>query len=158
MPMSANTTALHRDKKMPAPAARSAISCFFSPRERDSRALMPTAVPAPTAIIRLWSGKARLTAFKAFSLMRETNTLSTTLYRACTSMEIIMGTAMPASRRPTGMTPILFSWGAAPAAGVFSFISTVPFVLGSAEKGRGPKPRLFRGIYFFSSPVASWVR
>ena len=31
-------------------------------------------------------------------------------------MEIIMGTAMPASSLPTGRTPILFSWGAAPAA------------------------------------------
>ena len=41
--------------------------------------------------------------------MRETNTLSTTLYMAWTSMEIIMGTAMPASSLPTGMTPILFS-------------------------------------------------
>ena len=104
------------NRKIPAPAARSAISCFFSPRERESSALMPTAVPAPTAIIRLWRGNARPTALKAFSLRRETNTLSTMLYSACTSMEIIMGTAIPASSLPTGRTPILFSWGAAPAA------------------------------------------
>ena len=78
--------------------------------------MMPTAVPAPTAIIRLWRGNARPTALKAFSLSRETNTLSTMLYSACTSMEIIIGTAMPASSLPTGRTPILFSWGAAPAA------------------------------------------
>ena len=32
--------------------------------------------------------------------------------------KIIMGTAMLASSRPTGRTPILFSWGAAPAAWV----------------------------------------
>ena len=70
---------------------------------------MPTAVPAPTAIIRLWSGKASPTALKAFSLMRETNTLSTTLYNACTSMEIIIGRDMFSTSLPTGMVPILFS-------------------------------------------------
>ena len=85
------------------------MSCRFSPKDRDKRALMPTAVPAPTAIIRFWRGKAKLTALRAFSLMRETNTLSTTLYSAWTSMEIIMGMAMPASSLPTGRTPILFS-------------------------------------------------
>ena len=72
---------------------------------------MPTVVPAQTAIIRFCRGKARETAVKAFSLSRETKMLSTTLYRAWTSMEIIMGTAMPASSRPTGWTPILFSAG-----------------------------------------------
>ena len=40
---------------------------------------MPTAVPEPKAIIRFCSGNASDTAFNAFSLMRETNTLSTTL-------------------------------------------------------------------------------
>ena len=40
---------------------------------------MPTVVPAQTAIIRFWRGKARETAVRASSLMRETNTLSTML-------------------------------------------------------------------------------
>ena len=70
---------------------------------------MPTPVPPPTAIIRFWRGKARDTAFRASWLMRATKMLSTTLYRAWTSMEIIMGTAMPASSGPMGITPILFS-------------------------------------------------
>ena len=42
-----------------------------------------------------------------------------------TSMEIIMGTAMPARRRPSGITPILFSRGVPPGAGdciLLSFI------------------------------------
>jgi len=49
------------------------------------------------------------TAVRAFSLTRETYTLSTTLYSAWTSMEITMGRAMFAKSLPTGMVPILFS-------------------------------------------------
>ena len=79
MPIRANTTKLHRDRKMPVLAALSTISWFFSPRERESRALMPTAVPVPKAIIRFCRGKARDTAFRASSLSWATNTLSTTL-------------------------------------------------------------------------------
>ena len=72
---------------------------------------MPTPVPVATAIIRFCTGKARPTAFRAFSLSRETKTLSTMLYRACTSMLSIMGTDMLTSSLLTGSTPILFSWG-----------------------------------------------
>ena len=109
MPISANTTKLHRYKKMPVLAARSAISCFFSPRDRDSRAFMPTPVPLATAIISVCSGNARDTAFMASWLSLATKTLSTTLYNAWNSMETIMGTAIVASSFPTGKTPILFS-------------------------------------------------
>ena len=111
MPSTQKTTKEHRARKMPVLAARSAFSCSLAPRDRESRAFMPTAVPAHTAIIRFCRGKARETAVRAFSLSRETKMLSTMLYRACTSMEIIMGMAMPASSRPTGCTPILFSAG-----------------------------------------------
>ena len=64
---------------MPVLAARSAMAWFFSPRDRESRALMPTAVPEPKAIIRFCRGKAMDTAFRASSLSCATNTLSTTL-------------------------------------------------------------------------------
>ena len=78
-PMRANTAKLHRARKMPVLAAWSAISWRFSPKDRESSALMPTAVPPPTAIIRFCSGKARDTAFRASWLSWATNTLSTTL-------------------------------------------------------------------------------
>ena len=81
----------------------------FSPRLLLRRALMPTPVPVATAIIRFCTGKARLTAFSAFSLTRETKMLSTTLYRACTSILSMMGTDMVTSSLLTGRTPILFS-------------------------------------------------
>ena len=72
---------------------------------------MPTPVPVATAIIRFCTGKARLTALRAFSLIRETKMLSTTLYSAWTSMESMMGTEMLKSSWLMGMTPILFSVG-----------------------------------------------
>ena len=50
-----------------------------------------------------------LSAVSAYSSMRATNMESTTLYSACTSMEIMIGTLIVASSLPTGMTPILFS-------------------------------------------------
>ena len=42
---------------------------FFSPRFRESKALMPTPVPVATAIIRFCMGYARETAVNAASLM-----------------------------------------------------------------------------------------
>ena len=95
-------------KKMPLTAARRASSGFCSPKERESRALTPTQVPADTAIIRFWIGNAMDTAARADSLIWATNTLSMMLYIACTSMEMIMGRDMEISRRLTGMVPILF--------------------------------------------------
>ena len=52
---------------------------FFSPKDFESNAFIPTPVPEPTAIIKFCSGKANDTAVKAFSLICDTNILSTTL-------------------------------------------------------------------------------
>ena len=60
-------------------------------------------VPTPTLIIRFCMGKARVTAVRASSLSWATKMLSTTLYRACTSMEIIIGTAMEIRSRLMGI-------------------------------------------------------
>lgn len=49
------------------------------------------------------------TAVRAFSESMATKTLSTILYNACTSMEIIIGRDMFSTSLPTGMVPILFS-------------------------------------------------
>ena len=91
-------------------AAASDFSNLRSPRDLDSMALIPTPVPEPTATIIVWSGNARVTAVSACSLICETNMLSTMLYRACTSMESIMGSDMVMISLFTGMTPILFSF------------------------------------------------
>ena len=78
-PMTAKSTKLQRLRKMPTLAAWSAFSCRFSPRDRETRAFMPTPVPPAMAIIRVCRGKARDTAFMASWLSMATNTLSTTL-------------------------------------------------------------------------------
>ena len=54
-------------------------------------------------------GNAMDTAVRAAWFIMDTNTLSTMLYRACTSMEIIMGRDMDISSLLMGITPILFS-------------------------------------------------
>ena len=108
-PSSANTIQLMIPRNRPFLAASLAPSKFFSPRLRDSSALMPTPVPAATAIISVWMGKARETAVSASSLSCATNMLSTILYKACTSIESIIGRDMVISSLGTGMTPILFS-------------------------------------------------
>ena len=82
---------------------------FFSPRLLESRALTPTPVPMPTANIRFCSEKARETAVRAFSLTRATKIESTTLYSACTSMEIIIGMLSLISSGLTSMVPMIFS-------------------------------------------------
>lgn len=56
-----------------------AFSKSFSPKVLDKKALMPTAVPTDTAIIRLWMGNASDTALRAYSLIRDTKMLSTIL-------------------------------------------------------------------------------
>ena len=77
-----------------------------------------------------------------------------------------MGIAMPASRRPMGCTPILFSRGAALGEGVFSSI-VLSFLSDLRKKDAASAASFFRvrsiklrrtRLYFFSSPVASWVR
>ena len=108
-PNTAKARKLKKAKNRPLAAARLAAFEFFSPRERDSRALTPTQVPADTAISRFWMGNAMDTAVRAAWFIMDTNTLSTMLYRACTSMEIIMGRDMDISSLLMGITPILFS-------------------------------------------------
>ena len=93
----------------PLTAAKSAFSWFFSPRERDNRALTPTQVPADTAMIRFWTGKAMETAVRAAWLIMDTKMLSTMLYMACTSMEMTIGSDIVTSSLFMGMVPILFS-------------------------------------------------
>ena len=72
--------------------------------------MTPTAVPEAREIIRFWAGKARDTAVRDASLTQETNTLSTMLYRACTSMEMMMGRDIFHISLSMGMTPSLFSF------------------------------------------------
>ena len=54
-------------------------------------------------------GNARDTALKEYSLILDTKILSTMLYSACTSMDIIIGSDMDISSLLTGIIPILFS-------------------------------------------------
>ena len=74
----------------------------------DSRIAVPS-VPPVTAIMKFCMGNASVTAVSAASSIRETKIESTMLYRACTSMENIMGVDIVRISRRTGMTPILFS-------------------------------------------------
>ena len=87
-----------------------ARSKFFSPRLLERAALTPTPVPVATAIIRFWAGNARDTAVSACSHTRDTNTLSTMLYRACTSIDAMMGRDMLMMSLEMGMVPNLFSF------------------------------------------------
>ena len=96
---------------MPWLATLSARSRCPAPSARPIRALTPTAVPVARPIIRFWAGKANETAVSACSLTRLTNTLSTMLYRACTSMDAMMGRDIFQISLEMGMTPSLFSSG-----------------------------------------------
>ena len=111
MPMNTKARKEKKARRMAVFAAASERSNFFSPRDRDRSALIPTPVPAPTAIMTFCRGKARVTAVRADSLIWATKTESTILYKACTSMEIIMGRDMETISSLTGMVPILFSRG-----------------------------------------------
>ena len=64
---------------MPFSAVLLARSWFFSPRLLDSRALTPTPVPTPTAIMTFCKENARETAVRALSLTWDTKIESTTL-------------------------------------------------------------------------------
>ena len=70
---------------------------------------MPTPKPTAIAMMMFCSGNAMDTAVSASSQMRETKILSTMLYSACTSMEIIIGTAIDSRSLFSGIVPILFS-------------------------------------------------
>ncbi|CAK7021290.1 MAG: hypothetical protein DELT_03306 [Desulfovibrio sp.] len=112
IPKAAKPIQLMMPRKIPAETPSLASSNFFSPRRRETREFMPTPVPTATAIMSICTGNASDTAAKAFSLYWPTNTLSTTLYSACTSMEIMMGSAIVTNNFLTGRTPILFSFTA----------------------------------------------
>ena len=62
------------------------------------------------AIIRFCIGNAIDTAVSAASLICATNTLSTILYKACTSIDITIGSDIVIRSLLTGITPILFSF------------------------------------------------
>ena len=78
-PIIRKASALKKASRTPVFAAESDFSNFFSPKARDSMALIPTPVPAPTEIIRFCSGKAIVTAVRAFSDSIATKIESTTL-------------------------------------------------------------------------------
>ena len=107
--MTKNTAKLHRERKMPFSAVALARLWFFSPRLLLSRAFTPTPVPTPTAIMTFCSEKASDTAVRALSLTWDTNTESTTLYSACTSMEIIIGMLSLSKSGLISMVPMMFS-------------------------------------------------
>lgn len=88
-------------------AVLEALLKFFSPSDFESIALVPTPVPAPTAITKFCSGNAIVTALNAFSPSCATKIESTTLYKACTSMETIIGNDIFIISFFTGITPIL---------------------------------------------------
>ena len=67
MPTRAKTSASRRTRKRPVVAARQASSCLFCPIRLESRALRPTAVPTPTAIIRNCTGYTSVVAVSACS-------------------------------------------------------------------------------------------
>ena len=82
-----------------------AASWLCSPRRREIRLLIPTPRPTDRAIISVCTGKARDTAVRASALYLATKMLSTTLYRACTSMEIIIGTEILGTSCFMGISP-----------------------------------------------------
>ena len=106
IPKSAITAQQQKLRKTAFPATR--LACFPSPRPnaRDTRALTPTPVPVPRPIIIFCAGNARESAERQSSETRATKILSTTLYRACTSMESIMGTAILSRSFPSFISPI----------------------------------------------------
>ena len=109
-PNSANAKELTTHKNTPLVAAALASSYRFSPSRRLKSELIPTPVPTDTAIISVCTGNASDTAASACSPICATKMLSTTLYKACTNIEIMMGSDIFTNNLPTGITPILFSF------------------------------------------------
>ena len=109
-PSTAHSKKPTKARNRPFTATVSARFCCLAPKARPMRALTPTAVPADREIIRFWAGNARDTAVSDASLTQETNTLSTMLYRACTSMEAMMGRDISQMSFFMGITPSLFSF------------------------------------------------
>ena len=69
IPKSANKIQLKAPSSRPWLAAQSASAWRFSPSLLATRELIPTPVPTPTAIIRVWIGNASDTAVSALSLI-----------------------------------------------------------------------------------------
>ena len=86
------------------------MSNSFAPRYLDIRALMPTAVPTPKAIIIDWIGKQSEVAVSASSLICATKMLSTMLYSASTNIDTISGTDNLIISDGIGAVPSLFSF------------------------------------------------
>ena len=97
--------------KIPLPATLFTCSLLFSPRFLESNVFSPIPVPTPIAIIKIWIGNANVKAWFAIapcSPMFVTNMLSTTLYNACRTMEIIIGNPIFQKSFFIGMSAILF--------------------------------------------------
>ena len=90
-------------------AVRSAFSKFFSPRDFGKQCVHTHTGTCTYCDQKCLQWKAMETAVRAFSESMATKTLSTMLYNACTSMEIIIGRDMFSTSLPMGMVPILFS-------------------------------------------------
>ena len=109
-PQITNTSELSSVSTRPVAAASSASLCRFAPRQRETSAFAPTPVPTATAICSICAEYASDAAVSASSLMRATKMLSTMLYIDCTTIEIMIGTAIVTISPGTGATPILFSF------------------------------------------------
>ena len=92
-PQTSATIPLRIDSIMPFVAVLSACSLFPCPSLLETSEQVPTAVPTEMPVTSIWNGKASASAASAFSPSAsiETNTLSTILYNASTSIDIIMG-------------------------------------------------------------------
>ena len=107
-PIRMNATPPTTDNATPCRAAQSASSCMRAPRRRAMSELTPTAVPTAMAMTSCWSGNTSETAVRASCEYLATKMLSTMLYSALISMEIMAGSAMEKIRGTIFCVPILF--------------------------------------------------
>ena len=103
MPKRAKNSQFKRPINKPWVAALSASFWLRSPKRRLISELRPTPVPTATAISRFWIGKTSETPVSALSL-----TCATTLYKACTNIDIIAGNDIARINGKIGLVPILF--------------------------------------------------
>ena len=111
MPKTAKITQFKIPNKIPWVAAEFAALKSCSPNLRDTNEFKPMPVPTPNAINNICIGNAIDTAVSSASpvLICDTNTLSTTLYKACTNIENIAGNDIDMINLSIGACPILFS-------------------------------------------------
>ena len=121
-PSAANAAQHTSERNTPCVATASARACCPAPSARLRSTFSPTPMPVAMEIMNSCTGKHSETAFRASSLMRATNMLSTMLYSALMSMEAMTGRDMVSSSRPSGRAPILFSDMRAPPQGQASFL------------------------------------